>query len=334
MNSWKKYKSDRAEYNCSGLKTFILFLITYILFLTPASAQQATATINKENKEFVIGDWVPVDLRVNVPFGSVVYFPTLEDSITPSLELANISKLDTVKKAGQYEYHQLANLAVFDTGNVIIPQFQFIVQTGNQLDTIYAESQLIHVSGVKIDTTKDIKPIKEPLKVPITFSEVLPYIIAALIGGILVALILWWRKRRQNKNKPIDLKYLLPPHVWATKEIDKLEKEKLWQQGFVKEFYVRLTDIARTYIELRYKVPAMESTTEELMQSLHKGIIKQQYKQPLNELLMLSDFVKFAKAQPDLRDNEHAVLTVKEFIEQTKPKEEVENKSNIKTNKP
>jgi hypothetical protein len=70
------------------------------------------------------------------------------------------------------------------------------------------------------------------------------------------------------------------------------------------------------------------------MQSLHKGVIKQQYKQPLNELLTLSDFVKFAKAQPDFRDNDNAVQTVRTFIEQTKPKEELENKPNNKTNKP
>jgi nucleoside diphosphate kinase len=64
------------------------------------------------------------------------------------------------------------------------------------------------------------------------------------------------------------------------------------------------------------------------MQSLHKGIIKQSYKQPLNDLLTLSDFVKFAKAQPDFRDNENAIQSVRQFIGQTKPKEEVDNKIN------
>ena len=307
---------------------FIFILIPYSLSLSTSYAQQASATINKEKKEFLIGDWVPVDLRVNVPFGSKVYFPSWQDSISPIIEVANFTPLDTTKTSGQYEYHQLVNFVVFDTGNIVMPQVQFFVQTGNKEDTIYTESQLIHISGVKIDTTKDIKPIKEPLKVPLTFSEILPYLLAALAGAALLAVIYWWRKRQKNKKKPIDPKYLLPPHVWATQEINKLEKEKLWQQGMVKEFYVRLTDIARSYIELRYKIPAMESTTEELMQSMHKGILKQQYKQPLNELLTLSDFVKFAKAQPDFRDNENAIQAVRLFIEQTKPKEEVENKTN------
>ena len=71
----------------------------------------------------------------------------------------------------------------------------------------------------------------------------------------------WFIIKRKKKPVPIDEKYLLAPHVWAFKELEKLEKEKVWQQN-IKEYYSRLTDVARTYIELRYKVPAMEKTTE------------------------------------------------------------------------
>lgn len=330
----KRVASHIIRSSFSLLKTKALLLIPFSLLLVPAFAQQASATIANDKSGFLIGDWVPVDLRLSVPPGATVYFPEIRDSVSASVEVANSTKIDTLKKAGQYEYHQRINFIVFDTGHIVLPQFQFVVQTGNTFDTVYAASQLIYVSGVRIDTAGDIKPIKEPLKVPLTFREVLPYVLAALAAGLVVAAILWWRKRRQAKNRPVDPKYLLPPHVWALQEIDKLEKEKLWQQGLVKEFYVRLTDIVRSYIELRFKVPAMESTTEELMQSLHKGIIKQSYKQPLNDLLVLSDYVKFAKAQPDFRDNELSVLTVRQFIDQTKPKEETETKVNHPSNKP
>ena len=62
----------------------------------------------------------------------------------------------------------------------------------------------------------------------------------------------------------------------------------------------------------------MEKTTDELMSSMHKGILKQSLKTELNEVLMLSDFVKFAKAQPDFMDNENALKIIKDFIEKTK----------------
>ena len=37
---------------------------------------------------------------------------------------------------------------------------------------------------------------------------------------------------------------------------------------------------------------------------------------------MLSDFVKFAKANPDVIDNENAIQTVESFIQETKKVEE------------
>ena len=112
-----------------------------------------------------------------------------------------------------------------------------------------------------------------------------------------------------------------------TQVLEKLEKEKVWQQN-IKEYYSRLTDVARTYIELRYKVPAMEKTTEELMESMHKGIVKQAFKKELNEVLTLSDFVKFAKAQPDFIENENSMKIVKNFISKTKQVEEEKKNEN------
>jgi hypothetical protein len=124
----------------------------------------------------------------------------------------------------------------------------------------------------------------------------------------------------------------LPPHVWALKELDKLQNDKLWQTGEVKNYYSRLTDIARTYIELRYKIPAMEKTTDELMSSMHKGIMKQSLKKELNDVLTLSDFVKFAKAQPDFIENENSLKIVKDFIDKTKLIEEEKNQTNTNKN--
>jgi hypothetical protein len=176
---------------------------------------------------------------------------------------------------------------------------------------------------VKIDTTKDIKPIKEPLKIPYTFKELLPFIIGGLLLIALAALIFWYLRYRKNRdNRTKDEKFLLPPHVWALKELEKLHQQKLWQTGEVKQYYSRLTDIARTYIELRYRIPAMEQTTEELMKSMHKGIVKQSLKNELNEVLVLSDFVKFAKAQPDFTENEHSLKVIRDFIDKTKQIEE------------
>ena len=303
------------------------FIISFLLFAIQNSYAQ-TATASTKEKEYVIGDWIPVDLFISATSNNKVAFPNLKDSISETIEVANYTPIDTVKKAGQYEYHQLVNLIVFDTGKILLPQFQFFVNNNGKVDTILSEAILVHVAGVKIDTTKDIKDIKEPLKIPLTFQEILPYLIGAFILAILAGVITWFFMERKKKQKPVDEKYLLPPHVWAFKELDKLQQEKLWQTGEVKNYYSRLTDIARTYIELRYKIPAMEKTTDELMASMHKGMMKQSLKKELNEVLVLSDFVKFAKAQPDFMENENAFKIIKDFIDKTKQIEEEKKPDN------
>jgi hypothetical protein len=265
---------------------------------------------------------------VSATSNNKVVFPNLKDTISETIEVANFTPVDTIKKSGQYEYHQLVNLIVFDTGQIQLPRFQFLVNNNGKLDTILSEPILVHVAGVKIDTTKDIKDIKEPLKIPLTFKEIAPYLIGALVLAILAGIITWFILERKKKKKPVDEKFLLPPHVWALKELDKLNQKKLWQSGEVKSYYSELTDIARTYIELRYKIPAMEKTTDELLSSMHKGMLKQSLKKELNEVLVLSDFVKFAKAQPDFIENENSLKIIKDFIDKTKLIEE--EKSQIK----
>lgn len=313
---------------------FIIFTAYCILITNQAIAQSVSATTKE--KEFLIGDWIPVDLFANASSNNRVAFPNLKDSISETIEVANFTSVDTIKKSGQYEYHQLVNLIVFDTGKITLPQFQFFIENNGKIDTLLTTPITVHVAGVKIDTTKDIKDIKEPLKIPITLKEVLPYIIGFLVLALLVAIALWYFLiYRKKKEKPVDEKLLLPPHIWALKALKKLQNKKLWQAGEIKSYYSELTDIARTYIELRYKIPAMEKTTDELMQSLHKGVMKQSLKNKLKEVLELSDFVKFAKAQPDLTENEASINIIKEFIESTKPIEQTNtNNSNVKkTNK-
>lgn len=58
-------------------------------------------------------------------------------------------------------------------------------------------------------------------------------------------------------------------------------------------------------------------------------MVKQSLKKELNEVLVLSDFVKFAKAKPDFIENENSFKIIKDFIDKTKQLEE-ENKATDK----
>lgn len=301
-------------------KIFSLMLLFFVC--NNISAQQASAFAKKKN--YLIGDWVPIDITVSAEKDTRIFFPDFnkKDSTKSSnIEIVNTSSIDTIKEGTNYRYHQLVNFICFDTGKILFEPIPILVIQKDKTDTIYTDAVLVHVAGVAIDTTKDIKAIKPPLKVPYTFKEIAPYLLLLFaIIIIAIAAFLFYRKIQRDKM-PKDLKYILPPHIWALQELDKIKQQKLWQNGNVKLYYSQLSDVLRSYIELRFKLPAMEQTTEEIMTSLHKGVVKQKLKEPLHQFLSMSDFVKFAKAQPDLNDNENAIHIIQDFINQTKPLE-------------
>ena len=79
----------------------------------------------------------------------------------------------------------------------------------------------------------------------------------------------------------------------------------MWQQGEIKEYYSQLTDIARNYIEEAIEIPAMESTTSELITALKAASLKKKMtlsqetiRTCLERVLKQADLVKFAKSKP------------------------------------
>jgi hypothetical protein len=175
-----------------------------------------------------------------------------------------------------------------------------------------------------VDTTKPIKPIKAPLKVDYKLNEFTWWIVGlvllliALIGGFI------WYRRYKNKPAPVVARPRPkePAHIWANKELKKLEGEKLWQSDKVKEYHSKLTDILRLYLEFRFNYYAMEATTEEIIAEVNKREISMDASAKLQETLRLADFVKFAKMNPAPDQNTKSMQSALDFVEMTKQLEE------------
>jgi hypothetical protein len=157
----------------------------------------------------------------------------------------------------------------------------------------------MQVTTVAVDTTKQkMYDIKGNIHVGYTFMEILPYILLFLIVVALVFLGYYFWKKRQPKEKEIYIPKI-PPFDMAMQNLKELDNARLLKEGNVKEYYVRLTDILRRYIEDELNIPAMESTTFEIMGTLRNKDISKETKEKIEELLKESDFVKFAKYEPE-----------------------------------
>ncbi len=161
----------------------------------------------------------------------------------------------------------------------------------------------------------DIRDIKPPLDWPANYAWLIVLLVLALMMGI--AFLWWWIKKKNSVPKNI----LPPKTVWeiACEELEKLRQEDLLSQGKFKEYYSRLSDIVRSYVEERFKLRAPEMTTEEFLLSLENAaVIQGPQKEILKEFLYFCDLVKFAKHIPLASEGVQAFAIVKRFVEETK----------------
>ena len=126
---------------------------------------------------------------------------------------------------------------------------------------------------------------------------------------------------RLRDNKPIIKSFKivkrLLPHQKAMKEIEQIKADKMVSSENQKEYYTKLTDTLRRYIEERYKFSAMEMTSSEIIERLTQDG-DQKSLDELRELFTTADLVKFAKYSTLINENDKNLVSAIEFINQTK----------------
>ena len=299
-----------------------------LLLSTAVFAQQKQVLTSIDTTKNKIGAEFKLSIKTTVDTSAKVIFPRLKNF--GALEVIQSYPIDTVKMDGRYELIKKYGLTQFDSGRYVIPSIKIFINSKPFL----TDSLLVEVANVQVDTLKqkmyDIKDIA-PADNPI--GDWWKYIlIIALIVGV-GAFIYWFIKKRQEKKLHEEI-YKTPIEK-ATSLLDTLEKKELWQKGEVKAYYSELTDIARNYIEEAIEIPAMESTTSELIQGLRAASVKkkmtlsQEIIENLERVLKQADLVKFAKSKPldfeitdDRNKIQKAILTLDNSIPVEVPVEE------------
>jgi hypothetical protein len=306
--------------------TFIRTNIFLILFaiLAQGHGQEVTVSAKLDTNAMLIGDHVGLTLKFTGPLKSQVLWPFMPDTILGSITVIGRGRIDTSYTADKKSvtFSQQLNITCYDSGFYTIPSIPFKHRILPDTTAVVSTTSmmLLAVHTVKVDTTQAIKPIIGPLKVPVSFREMLPWILGALAVILLVIILIWYLNKRRKQQPVFSLKpkVVLLPHELALQEIEKLRIKKLWQAGRVKEYHSELTEILRKYIEDRYQVPALEQTSAEIIGSLihHEGCMPQSLDK-LGNILLLADMVKFAKVQPLAMENEQSLNNGIEFVHET-----------------
>ncbi|MBC8385950.1 MAG: hypothetical protein H8E57_10585 [Candidatus Cloacimonetes bacterium] len=285
---------------------FIIFLfgISSIFF-----SQEIDYKINKPSK-----------LYVGTPFHLLVDLTTdPADSIfSPQIDTLDIFILKGEIQQSEeiIEDKKLTKLDLtfqpFDVGEFTFPELEFAVKSGNDMTILKTSEFILNIQSVISDTTKVIKDIAKPLNVNLGFFD---YLLPIVILTGIIFLIIYLRKFLKKKSEiPEEPKMIdsRPAFEIALEFLKKLKKDKLLQKGDFLNFHFRLSFILRLFIELFYKINAVEMTTSEIRQNL---VLKDfNEKNRILEFLTFADKIKFAKFIPVMKDSEDALNWLEKYL--------------------
>lgn len=304
------------------MKRFLGLITLLFITCTLSQAQEYQVKAVLDSNRILIGDQIHVDFTVTAPQNATFIVPTVTQEVlgASGIDLVSGSATDTTINGQMVSYHQQWTITAFDSGAYVFPSIP-VLSADSQL---LAQSQPLpfFVNTVAVDTTAAIRDIKGIAKVPLTFKEILPYLLITLAAAAVIALLVWFILKHERKNKPQQkvVKKSKPkekPDITALKELEKLKLKKLWQSGQVKQYYSELTDIIRTYIDGRYDINAMEMITADILKELDDAGLPHKLHQELEQTLTTADLVKFAKMEPLPDDHDRCFKQAVNFVQET-----------------
>ena len=304
-----------------------IFIFIILTVCTLASMAQVSVEAKIDSLEMVIGQQTDVTVTVTAKEGDQVEFPNFKplQQIIPGVEIVESGPMTTSGKSdGSCLFQRNYTLTSFDGKLYYLPPFAVKVN-----GKVYKSKSLaLKVLEIEVDTTNVDKFFgpKDVQDNPFSWQEwsVIFWLSLIMLAMISITYYLYLRLR---DNKPIVAKIRiikrLLPHQKAMKEIEAIKADKMVMSENQKEYYTKLTDTLRKYIEERYGFRAMEITSSEIIDRLTET----QDSQALDELRLLfntADLVKFAKYSTLINENDMNLVNAIEFINKTKVENQVE----------
>ncbi|MGZ3864362.1 MAG: hypothetical protein ACXVPN_03835 [Bacteroidia bacterium] len=292
-------------------------------------------SVMMDTNKIRIGEQTKIDLYIKYDVtqkNQRIQWPMIGDTLRKEVEVVNVSPIDTTipdkNRPNEIQQHQAIIVTSVDSGFWAISPFEFVINN-DTTKPLMTDALLLEVYPIPVDTAEaSIRDIKAPFDEAFDWREYLPYAYGALAAVAILAVVIYLIRKFFGKKPQIiePPKPSEPPHITALQNLENIRNRKLWQEGKYKEYHTLITDTLRMYIEGRYGIAAMELTSDEIFKVMKSQVIDPVSMEKLKQVLVLADYVKFAKAVPIDVENELSINSAFDFVNGTKREEVVEEK--------
>ena len=298
----------------------LVFLIVLV-----ASAFRLSAQVSVEAQidsiEIFVGQQVHLTLTAHAKENAKVEFPVFQPTqyITPGVEVLNSEQRPDVSQDNGFVSRSMVyTLTSFDDTLYYLPPMTVKIDGKPYKSKSLALKVLtIEVDTAHVDQFFGPKDVQDN---PFQWSDwSLSFWLSVLMLVLLAVTYYLYLRLRDNKPiiKTIRIVKRLLPHQKAMKEIEQIKADKMVSSENSKEYYTKLTDTLRKYIEERYGFNAMEMTSSEIIEKLTATQDENAISE-LRQLFLTADLVKFAKYSTLINENDRNLVNAIDFINQTK----------------
>lgn len=273
----------------------IVFIVVLLFSLHTFADSKVFLSI--ENKNPQVGDDIVFNIQCTTDKNAYVVFPDYSATLQP-LEVIPPITFDTIPKGRNTLYSCFLHLRAWDSAMVIIPALPIVVDNRSTIDTVFTKAQPLNLSMIFADTTKPIKDIFPPISKEVTFwQKIAPYLkilkitltLFLLLGLVLGSLYFLNRNNKKIKRATNYIPQGVSPYNWCVYHIQKAANIS---PSDVR--YGRLSEILRLYLEFKFAIPALTSTTEEFLPKLAATTINKSLQDDIATFLSISDSYKFS----------------------------------------
>lgn len=313
-------------------KSIIISLIIAIAGLAVsdrAAAAPVSVKASLDSAYILMGKQTVLNLEIVQDRGTQgAFINNNGDTLTREVEVIRAVKPDTTDLGNnREEIKRELVIQSFDSGLYTIPPFVYVAGK----DTFTSNALALKVIPVPVDSMATIHDYAGVVKPNTRIWDYLPDFIVDYWWIFIIVLLcaagifVWMRYIKDKKAIPlVPKKKPVPPYELAMQQLNRLKSEKLCENGYEKEYYTRLTEILRIYLDKRFGINAMEMTSTQIMHHLQSNDDTKTSAPVMKQILEMADFVKFAKVRPLPDDNQKAFNNAVTFVENTKPVEPTE----------